>query len=94
MFRDDLKAGVGSGMPGLLPSGQDSFKFEQAFSQFGNRGVVNQMASGAFGEAGIELVLKLDLQQADFETKYNNAEDFRTRVQQNQDNASWAHLTE
>ena len=93
-FRDDLKAGVGSGMPGLLPSGQDSFKFEQAFSQFGNRGVVNQMASGAFGEAGIELVLKLDLQQADFETKYNNAEDFRTRVQQNQDNASWAHLTE
>ena len=52
------------------------------------------MASGAFGEAGIELVLKLDLQQADFETKYNNAEDFRTRVQQNQDNASWAHLTE
>lgn len=92
-FRDFLKhAESSSGMPGLLPAGQQAFKFEQAFSQFGNRGVVNQMRQGAFGEEGIELVLKLDLQQADFETKYNNADDFRTRVQQNFDNQSFAQL--
>jgi hypothetical protein len=92
-FRDFLKHAESTGpMAGLLPAGQQAFKFEQAFSQFGNRGVVNQMRQGAFGEEGIELVLKLDLQQADFETKYNIDQDFRTRVQQNHDNQSFAHL--
>ena len=68
-------------------NGQDpqkkAYEFTHALSQFGDRGFVNQMKQGVFGEQGIELAIRLDLQQEDFETRYQNLQTTNIRLTQN-----------
>jgi hypothetical protein len=70
------------------------FEFTQAFCQFGDRGVINQMRSGMFGEQGIEIALRLDLQQEDFETRYQHNMTTEYRLNMNEQNRLTAHIME
>jgi hypothetical protein len=78
---------------GVDPRKQAS-DFKLAFSQFGDRGVINQMKAGMFGEAGQELVIKLDLSQEGFETRYKHEQTTEYRMQQNDDAKAYAHIME
>jgi hypothetical protein len=69
-------------------------EFKLAFSQFGDRGVINQMAQGMFGEAGQELVIKLELSQDAFETRYKTEQTTEFRMNQNAEAKEWAHIME